>query len=511
MTDEVPAQRRRLDRLLAHGPAAAATPLARGAVSSARPTLALVLLAVAQFMVFLDETVVNVALPSIKTSLDFTQTGLAWVLDAYILIFGGFLLVGGRMADVFGRRRIFALGVAVFGVASLADGLAQSQALLVVARGFQGLGAALSTPAALALVSGLFPSGRRRAQALSIWGALSGIGFVAGVLLGGVITDLASWRWVFLINVPVALAAVVVIPHLVRESRPTRRAPLDLTAAAAVTLSVLALVYALLGVERAGFLSVRTLGLLAVSGLAFGLFVVAERRSETPLIPAALRRATTMITADAQQAILGASLISSFFLLTLYMQQALDYSPLRTGLAYIPLALGVLAGSGLASHLLPDLGAARVASVGLAVSAIGLLWLAQLDDDTTYARGLLPGLLLIAVGAGLAFVSLATAALEDADDEQAGVASGLLNSSAQIGGAVGVAAMTTVAAATTADRIAAGASPLASLVDGFSRAFLLASIVAMLGAALGVLVRRGGTMTDARRGDVQAVASTRDA
>jgi EmrB/QacA subfamily drug resistance transporter len=461
-------------------------------------------------MVFLDETVVNVALPSIKASLDFTQTGLAWVIDAYILIFGGLLLVGGRMADVFGRRRIFVVGVAVFGAASLADGLAQSQPLLVVARGLQGLGAALSTPAALALVSGLFPSGRRRARALSIWGALSGIGFAAGVLLGGVITDLASWRWVFLINVPVALVAVVLTPHLIRESRPARRAPLDLIAAAVVTLSVLALVYALLGAERAGFLSVRTLGLFVISGLAFVLFVVVERRSEAPLIPAAFRRATTMMTADAQQAILGASLISSFFLLTLYMQQALDYSALQTGLAYIPLALGVLAGSGLASHLLPDLGTARVASAGLAVSAIGLLWLAQLGADSTYARGLLPGLLLIAVGAGLAFVSLATAALEGTDDQQAGVASGLLNSSAQIGGAIGVATMTAIAAATTTDRIAAGASPLTALVDGFSRAFLLASIVAMLGAALGVLTRRGGTTNDARRGRIQAATSTRD-
>jgi EmrB/QacA subfamily drug resistance transporter len=502
---EALAQRRRLDRLMAHGPVAVATPMAPGVVSSPRPALALAWLAVAQFMVFLDETVVNVALPSIQVSLDFSQTGLAWVVDAYILVFGGFLLVGGRLADVFGRRRIFVVGLVVFGAASLADGLAQSEALLVVARGFQGLGAALATPAALALVSGLFPSGRRRARAFSIWGALSGIGFVAGVLLGGVITDLASWRWVFLINVPVALTAVVVIPYLIGESRPAHRTPLELPAAAAVTSSVLALVYALLGAERTGFLSVRTLGWLVISGLAFGLFVVAERRSEAPLIPAAFRRATTTIIANAQQAILGASLISSFFLLTLYIQQALDYSALQTGLAYIPLALGVLAGSGLASHLLPEVAAARVASVGLAVSAIGLVWLAQLDDTSTYGRSLLPGLVLIAVGTGLSFVALATAALEGVDDEQAGVASGLLNSSAQIGGAVGVAAMTAVAAATTADGIAAGASPLTALVDGYSRAFLLASIAAILGPTLGFLVGQGGATTDAPPGRVQAV------
>jgi EmrB/QacA subfamily drug resistance transporter len=477
-----------LGRLLAHGPAPApAASLPLGAASSSRPWLALGWLAAAQFMVFLDETVVNVALPSIKTALGYSQSGLAWVVDAYILVFGGLLLVGGRGADLFGRRRVFFTGMAIFAAASLLDGLAQDRAMLIAARGLQGLGAALSTPAALALVSGLFRDPRERARALGLWGGLSGLGFVAGVLLGGVITDLASWRWVFLINVPIALAALVVLAHVLVDVRPKERPPLDLLAAALATGGVLALVYALLGTDRHGWLSGRTLALLGAAALLVLAFIQVERRRDVPLVPVRLRRERSMLTADVLQAILAGSLISSFFLLTLYIQQALGYSPLRTGLAYLPMAVMLVAGSGLASHLIPTAGATRVASIGLLVSAGGLVFLSEVDAGGTYVSGLLPGLLLIALGAGLSFVSLATAALEPVSEDAAGVASGMLNSSAMLGGAIGLAALTAIATRRASSLAAAGVSPIVAEVKGFDRAFLIATGVAAAGAVFGLL------------------------
>jgi EmrB/QacA subfamily drug resistance transporter len=486
-TQDNPARGGALGRLLAHGPASApaASQMPPGAASSTRPWLALGWLAAAQFMVFLDETVVNVALPSIKTALGYSQSGLAWVVDAYILVFGGLLLVGGRGADLFGRRRVFFAGMVVFALASLLDGLAQDRATLIAARALQGLGAALSTPAALALVSSLFRDPRERARALGLWGGLSGLGFVAGVLLGGVITDLASWRWVFLINVPIAFAALVVLAHVLVDVRPKARPPLDLPAAALATSGVLALVYALLGTDRHGWLSGRTLGLFGASALLVVAFVQLERRREAPLIPVPLRRARSMLIADVLQAVLAATLISSFFLLTLYIQQALGYSPLRTGLAYLPMALLLIGGSGLASHLIPSVGARRVASLGLLASAGGLVLLSGVDAGGTYLSGLLPGLLLIALGAGLSFVSLATAALERVPDDAAGVASAMLNSSAMLGGTIGLAALTAIATRRASDLVAAGSSPIVAEVKGFDRAFLIAACVATVGAAVG--------------------------
>ena len=462
-------------------PATATGQPARSAASSRR-WLALAVLALAQFMVFLDETVVNVALPSIKEGLGFSQAGLAWVVDAYILLFGGFLLLGGRAADIFGRRRIFLIGTAIFGVASLLDGLAQSQGVLVGARALQGLGAALATPAALALVTTLFTEGQERAKALGIWGGLSGLGFATGVLLGGLITDLFEWRWVFLINVPVALLVLVAVPRLLRESRPAARPGFDLAGAATVTGALTTFVYAILETGTNGWLSLETAGLLSAAAVLLAAFVAIERRSPAPLVPGRLVRRRATITTNLIQYAIAASLISSFFLLTLYLQQVLGYSPLQAGLAYVPLAAMFALAMGSAGQLAPRLGVRPLIAGGLAISAIGLALFARLPVEGSYLTDVLPALLLLGLGGGWALVSVTMAALAKVEEAAAGLASGLLNSSAQLGGAVGVAVLAAVAANRGADALASGTAPLAAQVEGFQLAFLIAAAISLTGA-----------------------------
>jgi EmrB/QacA subfamily drug resistance transporter len=467
-------------------PATAPGRPARSAGSSRR-WLALAVLALAQFMVFLDETVVNVALPSIKEGLDFSQAGLAWVVEAYILVFGGFLLLCGRAADILGRRRIFLVGTALFGLASLLDGLAQSQGMLVGARALQGLGAALATPAALALVTTLFTEPRERAKALGIWGGLSGLGFASGVLLGGLITDLADWRWVFLINVPVAVLVLIAVPRLLRESRPAARPGFDLAGAAAVTGGLTTFVYAVLETGTNGWLSFETAGLLAAAAVLLAAFVAIERRSPAPLVPGRLVRGRTTIAANVIQYAIAASLISSFFLLTLYLQQVLAYSPLRAGLAYIPMAAMFALSMGSAGQLAPRLGVRPLIAGGLAISTVGLALLARLPVEGDYLTDVLPALLLMALGGGWALASVTMAALAKVEQAAAGLASGLLNSSAQIGGAVGVAVLAAIAANRDAAALASGTTPLAAQVEGFQLAFLIAAAISFTGALVAVL------------------------
>ncbi len=455
--------------------------------AAGRRWLTLGVLAAAQFMVFLDETVVNVALPSIKEGLDFSQAGLAWVVDAYILLVGGFLLLGGRAADVFGRRRIFLVGTAIFGLASLLDGLAQSQAMLISARALQGFGAALATPAALALVTTLFPKGDQRDNALGIWGGLSGLGFATGVLLGGVITDVFEWRWVFLINVPVALVVLAAVPRLVRESRPAARPAFDLAGAAAITGALTTFVYAILETGSNGWLSVKTTGLLSTAAALLAAFVVIERRSSAPLVPGRLVRRRTTIAANVIQFTVAASLISSFFLLTLYLQQVLGYSPLRAGLAYIPLAATFALAMGSAGWLAPRIGVRPLIAGGLTISAVGLALFTRMPVEGNYLTDVLPALLLMALGGGWALVSVTMAALAKVEKEASGLASGLLNSSAQLGGAVGLAVLAAIAANRTTDALASGSAPLAAQVDGFQLAFLIAAAISLAGAAVAAL------------------------
>ena len=460
---------------------------ADGDRSAAKRWLALAALAVAQFMVFLDETVVNVALPSIKNDLGFTQATLAWVVSAYIVVFGGLVLLGGRVADLFGRRRMFLIGTAVFGVASLLDGLAGSQELLLGARVLQGVGAALATPAALALVTALFPVAAERVKALAIWGALSGLGFAVGILLGGAITQAASWRWVFLINVPIAVASLVVIPRLVPDRRVTGRRGFDLPGAVAVTAGLTTLVYTLVKAADYGWASVTS---LALFGTAVGLlagFAVIERRSAAPLIPAGFVHRREALVPNVLQLLLGISGLSTLFLLTLYIQQVLGYPPLRAGVAYLPLVAGWWRRPASRTAWSPASGRGRWPSPVWRSPR----WEARLGHAPVgagYWTAVLPAMLILGLGAGLSFVSITTAALERVEDAAAGLASGLLSASVQIGGAIGVAVLAgAVVTQRSTDLLAAGSTALAAQVGGLQLAFLLAAAVSLAAAFVAVI------------------------
>jgi EmrB/QacA subfamily drug resistance transporter len=469
----------RTDR--AAGPATAPASLPDPAAR--RRWLALAVLAVAQFMIFLDETVVNVALPSIKTNLGFSEPSLAWVINAYVLLYGGLILLGGRAADLAGRRRIFLAGTAIFGLASLLNGLATSQGMLIGARALQGVGAALATPAALALVTNLFPAGAQRAKALTMWGALSGLGFAVGVLLGGVITQAASWRWVFFINIPIAAVGLAAVPRLVTESRNSGRPGFDLPGAITITAGMSTLVYTLLEGARYGWTSATTLGLFAAAAALLGGFALIESRAAVPLVPAGFvhRRATLAPTISIW--LLTVSAFSSFFMLTLYLQQVLHYTPLQAGLGYVPMAAAVVAASVTASKLMPRFGPRPLVVGGLALVGAGLVVLGHAPADGTYLANVMPGLVLIGFGAGFSFVSINTAAFARVEETVAGLASGLLSSAAQLGGAVGLAVIVALATARGSSLLRSGATAVTAQAGGLRLGFLLAAGVA-LGASL---------------------------
>jgi EmrB/QacA subfamily drug resistance transporter len=458
-----------------------------------RRWLALAALAVAQFMVFLDETVVNVALPSIKVDLGFSEATLSWVVSAYIVVFGGLVLLGGRLADVLGRRRMFLVGTAVFGAASLLDGLAQSEAMLLGARALQGVGAALATPAALALVTALFPMRAERVKALTVWGALSGLGFAIGILLGGAITEATSWRWVFLINVPVAVASLFVVPRLVTESRNTAQPSFDLAGAATVTLGLTALVYTLVKAPSYGWGSPTTHALLAGSFALLAGFALIERRSAAPLIPPGFLHRRSALIPNLLQLLLGVTAISSLFMLTLYTQQVLGYTPLQAGLAYLPLAMGVASATAVANQVVARTGPRPLAVAGLAIAAAGMVVMGHAPAAADYWSQVLPGMIVLGLGAGLSFVSITTAALEGVEDSVSGIASGLLSTTVQIGGALGVALLVGVVVTQRAnDLVASGSAPLAAQAGGLQLAFLIAAAVALV-ASLVALVALGSS------------------
>jgi EmrB/QacA subfamily drug resistance transporter len=473
----------------------AAAPTANDRAPSRR-WLALAALAVAQFMVFLDETVVNVALPSIKSDLGFTEATLGWVVSAYIVVFGGLVLLGGRAADVFGRRRMFLAGTALFGAASLLDGLAPSQGMLLGARVLQGAGAALATPAALALVAALFPVQAERLKALSIWGALSGLGFTAGILLGGAITEAASWRWVFLINVPVALASLAVIPRLVTDSRIAGPRGFDLGGAVTVTAGMTTLVYTLVKAPDYGWGSAATLTLFAIAIGLLAAFTVIERRSAAPLIPSGFLHRRAALVPNVLQLLLGVSAITTLFLLTLYTQQVLGYTPLQAGAAYLPLAGGVAAATVVAQRLVTQVGPRPLAVAGLAIAAVGMARMGHAQAGADYWTEMLPAMLVLGLGAGLSFVSITTAALQRVDEAAAGLASGLLSASVQIGGALGVAVLAGVVATQRgSDLLAAGSTALAAQVGGLQLAFLHAAGISLAAALVAIFALQRGKAT----------------
>ncbi|HET9322746.1 MAG TPA: MFS transporter [Gaiellaceae bacterium] len=455
-----------------------------------RKWLALALLAVVQFMVVLDIAIVNVALPSIQTDLGFTQENLQWVISAYALLFGGLLLLGGRAADLLGRRRVFIVGLIVFSVASLFSGLAWSDDALVVARGFQGLGAAIITPAALSILTTTFSEGRERNAALGVWGAVGAFGAVAGVLLGGILTDLLSWEWIFFINVPVGLVALALTPVLLTESRDARVKSFDAPGAVLVTSGLVTLVYAITQANGYGWASLETVGLFAAAGVLLAGFVGWELRAKEPLVPFAIFRGKTVTAANISGLVLGTVTFSMFLMLTLYMQQVLGYSPMKTGLAYLAVAGTAILWSGVAAQLVNRIGVKPVIATGMTLLTIGLVFFTQVSVGGSYLGDLLPGFLLIGAGLGFSFVPISIAALAGVQHSEAGVASGLFNTSQQIGGALGIAALSAIATSRTADSVAGGEAQPQALTDGFYSAFVWGGVIAAVGILVALLLVR---------------------
>src|ERR671927_889629 len=411
-----------------------------------RRWIALAVIVAAQFMVVLDVAIVNVALPSIRTDLHFSQESLQWVVTAYSILFGGVLLLGGRMADLLGRRRLFMAGLALFTVSSLLDGLAWSEGSLIGFRALQGLGAALLSPAALSILTTTFAEGRERNLALGIWGAASGSGGAAGVLLGGALTSALRWSWIFFINIPVGAIVLALSPWLLRESRADlRHRHFDFAGTASITAGLMLLVYGMTRATQHGWATAETIGLLAGAAALIAAFFGVELRSKAPLLPLRIFRLRTLTASNVSGLLMGGAIFSQFFLLTLYMQEVLHYSAIKTGVAYIGLTLSIIVFSAAAQALVTRIGVRRVLPVGLALSTVALVLFARLPVDGHYFSDLFPAFLISGVGLALAFVPLSIGGLTGVREADAGIASGLINTTQQIGGAIGVALATTIA------------------------------------------------------------------
>jgi EmrB/QacA subfamily drug resistance transporter len=444
-------------------------------------------------MVILDVAIVNVALPSIKSDLGFSQTGLQWVITAYAILFGGTLLLGGRLADLLGRRRMFMAGLALFAVSSLLSGFAWSSGSLIGFRALQGLGGALLAPAALSLLMTTFAEGRERNLALGIYGAASGSGAAAGVLLGGVLTSYFGWSWIFFVNVPVGVAAIALAPYLLRESRAdVAHRHFDLGGAVSVTAGLMLLVYALTRATTDGWSSPVTVGLLSAAAALVAAFVAIESRSRSPLLPLRIFRLRALSAANVTMAIVGAVTFSEFFVLTLYSQDVLHYSAVQSGVAFVPFALTVVVTSNLAQVVVGRIGIQATLATGLVLATISIGLLARLPVDGHYFWDLFPAFVLGGAGMGFSFVPVTIASLSGVDRADAGVASGLVNTSRQIGGAIGLAAISTIAASASssyagAHSVAVTSAPAA--VNGFQTSLdvlggLLVAAIVIVGVFL---------------------------
>ena len=456
---------------------------------------ALALIVTAQFMVILDVAIVNVALPSIKTDLGFSQTDLQWVISAYAIFFGGALLLGGRLADLLGRRRLFIAGLGLFTAASLLCGLAWSEASLIVFRAVQGLGGALMAPAALSLLVTIFAEGRDRNRALGIYGAASGSGAAAGVLLGGVLTSYLSWSWIFFINVPVGLAAIALAPVLLRESRAElAHRHFDVPGAASITAGLMLLVYATTRATTDGWGAPATLAAFAGAIALVLAFVAIERRSRSPLLPLRIFRLRTLTAANATMLIVGAVTFSEFFLLTLYIQDVLGYSAVESGVAFAAFALSVVVFSNVAQVVVGRVGVRPTLTAGLLASAISVAWLARAPVDGQYFWDLFPAFVLGGAGLGSSFVPITIASVAGVDRSDAGVASGLVNASRQIGGAVGIAAVSALATASTNSYLhshaGTAASSAAALDHGLRTGLEVLTALLVAGAVIAVALVR---------------------
>jgi EmrB/QacA subfamily drug resistance transporter len=475
-------------------------PMSNQALAHARPVvgittnadrrrwLVLAVTVAAQFMVILDVSVVNVALPSIRHDLHFSQESLQWVITAYSIVFGGTLLLGGRLADLLGRRRLFMAGVALFTLGSLLSGLAWSASALIVTRAVQGLGGALLAPAALSIVVTTFREGHDRNVALGVWGAISGVGGAVGVLLGGVLTSYLSWPWIFFVNLPVGAGVLALSPWLLQESRAAvAHRHFDVSGATSITAGLMVLVYAITRASQHGWSNDVTLVLFATAAVLIAAFIAIESRSPAPLLPLRIFRLRTLSAANATMLTVGTAAFGQFFLLSLYLQEVLHYSALKTGLAFIAITVTLIAVTNLAQKLTTRFGARPVLSTGLLLTAAGGVLYAQMPADGRYFWNVFPGLLLSGIGLALTFVPVMIAGLTGVQPADAGVASGLINTSRQIGGSIGLAVMTTIAATASshyADSHALAANSGPALAHGFEVAFYALVGIALVGAAI---------------------------
>jgi EmrB/QacA subfamily drug resistance transporter len=455
------------------------------------PWLVLVLVCFAQFMVVLDATIVNVALPSIQADLDFSSGSLQWVINSYTLVFGGFLLLGGRAGDLLGRKRLFLAGVALFTFASLLNGLSQSGEMLIVARALQGLGAALVSPAALSIITTTFADGPERTKALGVWGGIAAGGGAIGLLLGGVLTDALSWEWIFFVNVPVGILALVLSARYVPESRAEKRPDgIDIAGAVSVTAGLIVLVYAIVKAQDFGWGSPSTLGLGAAAIALLAAFVAIERRSKAPLVRLSVFRIRSLASANGVMLLVASGMFAFFFFSSLYVQEILGFSALEAGLAFLPFTAGIMVGAGAAQKLIARFGVRPIAVVGMLLAALGLAYMSGASPDGSYAVDLLPGIIPMSIGMGLTFVPLTLIGTTNISDADAGLASGVFNTSQQVGGALGLAVLSTLASDRTSNVLGGlGHPPTPSdsalaVVEGFQVAFTAGAVLIGLGAVL---------------------------
>ena len=454
--------------------------------------LALFVLCLGDLMIVLDVTIVGVALPSIREDLGFSEASLAWVINAYLITFGGFLLLGGRLGDLFGHRRLFLIGITVFTLASALCGLATSQEMLIVARAVQGFGGAVVSAVALSLMMTLFTEPAERAKAMGVFGFVASGGGSLGVLLGGILTDVLDWHWIFLVNVPVGIAVVVLSLILVPSARvPTAAKRLDVAGAVTVTTALMIAVYAIVNGNDVGWLTGRTLGLLAVAAALFLVFLRIETRSSSPLVPLSLFRLRNLSTANVVGVLWSAAMFAWFFLSALYLQLVLGYSPLQVGLAFLPgnLIMGALS-IGLSAKLVMRFGIRPPLTAGLLLAGLGLALFARAPVDGTFVVDVLPAMILLGLGAGMAFNPVLLAAMNDVEPQDAGLASGVVNTSFMMGGALGLAVLASLAASRTDTLLAAGESELAALTGGYHLAFLVGALFAVTAAVLGAVLLR---------------------
>jgi EmrB/QacA subfamily drug resistance transporter len=473
--------------------------------------LALAILCLGSLMIVLDTTIVNVALPSIREDLRFSESGLAWVVNAYLLTFGGFLLLGGRLGDLYGHRRLFLAGIALFSLASLACGLAPTQTSLVAARAIQGLGGAVVSAVALSLIVTMFPEPAERARAMGFEGFVSAGGGTIGVLLGGVLTGSLNWHWVFLVNVPIGVAVIALARVLLPAERHSVVATdLDVAGAAAITAALVVAIYAIVNGNQAGWTSVQTIGLLAAAAGLFVVFLRVETRVPSPILPLGLFRQRNLATANVVGVLWAAAMFAWFFLSALYLQLVLGYTPLRVGLAFLPSNLIMGAFSlGLSARLVTRFGIRRPLATGLFLAAAGLALFARAPVGGTFLADVLPSMVLLGLGAGIAFNPLLLAALADAAPDDAGLASGVVNTAFMLGGALGLAILASLAAAWNEGLAANGMGQLAALTGGYHAAFVVGAVFAATAAALGAALLRLTMPGSNEAGDEQRISAVR--